>query len=371
MKNKFKYLSGLIIAVMAFSCSPMDEYKDFITNGGEIQYTGRVDSVLVYSGKERVMVTGLFVSDPKITECRIFWNSRLDSVSVPVVRTEKVDTLKQILNLPENLYNFEIYTYDNQGNRSVPVFAMGTSYGSGYEKSLPNRIISGSPIYIEAQGLKVNWYSIDQTLGPVETKIKYTDLADASVVAKIEAKDTEIMIADYKPGTTFTYQTSFLPDTLCLDTFYTVTSAPVMPISKIDKSLWSIAGFSSEEHDGKASSLIDDDFSTFWHSAWRDTHPGFPHYVSIDMGIEHLAAGVELTPRQNVGGSSLKDFSVLVSMDGNNWTKVQSFRMENVENISQTFIFEEKVAARYIQILMESGHSSDPHTHCSEISVFE
>ena len=110
---KQRIYKNLAIASFLFggilACTPMDDYKKFIGDG-EISYTGRVDSVKIYSGEERVMVEGLLISDPKVCGCLIFWNNKMDSLDVPVERTEKVDTLRQIINLPENLYNFELYT---------------------------------------------------------------------------------------------------------------------------------------------------------------------------------------------------------------------------------------------------------------------
>src|SRR5690606_17809370 len=114
-------------------------YKDFLKDG-ETSYTGKIDSLEVLSGRNRVNVKGLFISDPKISECRIYWNSGSDSISVPVTRTQNVDTLDVIIdNLPENIYSFEVRTFDALGNKSVAVSKIGTVYGNRYQTSLYNR----------------------------------------------------------------------------------------------------------------------------------------------------------------------------------------------------------------------------------------
>ena len=66
------------IALGVYACSGMDEYKYLYLKDGIKSYTGKIDSVKVYSGHERVMIEGLFMSDPKVTGCMIYWNSKMD-----------------------------------------------------------------------------------------------------------------------------------------------------------------------------------------------------------------------------------------------------------------------------------------------------
>lgn len=371
----------LIISIIILSCSSMDEYKNFIKNGGEIQYTGRIDSVSVYSGRERVMIRGLFLSDPKITECRIYWNSKDTMVSIPIVRSEGVDTLQCILNIPENIYNFEIYTFDNKGYSSVPVYAIGTSYGTEYEKSLPNRIISGLPFYTQEKGLSLKWNSLDKTLGAIRTDITYTNVDGESRTSRISATENQQMINDYKQGTGFTYQTLFRPDTLCLDTFKCVVSKKIFPISdenKINKAGWSILDFNSQEAGGEgpvngyATALIDDNIDTFWHSQWNGVsydNKKLPYYISINMGQKQSLVGISLVPRQKKW-DAVKDFEVLGSNDGKSWESIGAFSMEQGNVSEQFFPFYAKVSFQYIRLSIKSVFNSDRNAHLSEIYLF-
>src|SRR5215208_5798550 len=106
---RFRWYSLFIsvAAVIFFACGKMDDtYKDFIKNG-EIIYTGRVDSVQAYAGKNRIGLSMLLVSDPKITKVKVFWNNGRDSAVQNVVRTIGVDTVRFLLtNLTEGTYSF-------------------------------------------------------------------------------------------------------------------------------------------------------------------------------------------------------------------------------------------------------------------------
>src|SRR5690606_6290460 len=101
------------------SCKKMDDYKQYIADKPVITYTGKIDSVKVFSGNNRVVVQGLLTADPKIVEARIYWDNRRDSLVLPIQRSADVDTIRaEITNLEDRIYNFDIVTYDNQGNKS-------------------------------------------------------------------------------------------------------------------------------------------------------------------------------------------------------------------------------------------------------------
>ncbi|MGY0036733.1 DUF4998 domain-containing protein [Pedobacter sp. NJ-S-72] len=121
--KQYKITAYYIIPFMMLilsACTKMDEYKTKFAAGGPIVYPGKIDSVKVLSGKNRVMITGLFTSDPQIVKYRVFWNSKRDSIEVPIIRTNGVDTAKLIIpNLPQGVMSFEVRTYDKLGHISL------------------------------------------------------------------------------------------------------------------------------------------------------------------------------------------------------------------------------------------------------------
>ncbi|RYG20515.1 MAG: DUF5013 domain-containing protein, partial [Chitinophagaceae bacterium] len=197
-----------------------DDYKKF-AEGGEISYTGKLDSAKIWSGKNRVMVSGLFMADPKITYARIFWNNKADSVSIPVQKVNVVDTFSFVIeNVTEGVHNFIIHTYDAAGNRSIPVYRTGRSYGARYEVSLFNRPI-GSAITNQAGKTRIEWQGMDRLTGVFATEVEYTDINNKLVKVKTPIDSTGTTLEDFKPSSNIKYRTLFLPDTVSIDTFKT------------------------------------------------------------------------------------------------------------------------------------------------------
>lgn len=229
MKYNMRYnrcIIMLLAILIAFAgCSKMDEYKKYVKSG-EISYTGKIDSLQIFSGNKRVLIKGLFLSDPKIDKCVIYWNSKKDSAVIKVNRTQGVDTLKYLINnLEDNVYNFEILTYDKLGNASIPVYAVGTAYGERYQASLGNRPISKKELYAGDLTTSLVFGSMDRTSGVFATEIQYKDQGGISRKLLIPIDSTSIILSDYAIGSEFEYRTLFLPDTSCIDTFYSAYTA--------------------------------------------------------------------------------------------------------------------------------------------------
>lgn len=205
-----------IIFIGAVSCDDMmNDYQKYI-EGGEIIYSGKIDSVKVYPGRDRVLITGLFISDPKITTCKIYWDSRIDSVSEPVVRTAGVDTLKSFIEVSEGTHSFEIITYDKDGNISVPVYVTGTAYGDKYESGLLSRGVSSSNT---KAGLVLTLSPADDT--NKATFVTYETTSGEQKTVTIPALTETYTIPD-NYGKRISVVSSFIPEN-GIDTFYSAS----------------------------------------------------------------------------------------------------------------------------------------------------
>src|SRR5690606_7763647 len=210
-----------LVLGLSIGCSKMDDWKKYVADG-EISYTGKLDSLRIFSGKNRVQVEGLFISDPKVTECRIFWNDRRDSISVPVERTPDIDTLQVLLeNMAENVYNFEVVTYDALGNPSITVHSIGTVYGDRYQTSLFDRPLSRRDLTTYSGVFLGTLGSVDLSSGIFATEIKYTDQGNREKVLRIPIDEKEFKLDDVNADYPMLSRSLFLPDSTCLDTFYT------------------------------------------------------------------------------------------------------------------------------------------------------
>ena len=79
---------------------------------------------------------------------------------------------------------------------------------------------------------------------------------------------------------------------------------------------WKVVYVDSEEksaEDGSASNALDGQTSSYWHTEWKNSQPGYPHRFVIDLGRPVAIGGFRYTPRQgmNVPGR-IKDYRIYV-----------------------------------------------------------
>ncbi|GAB3417610.1 hypothetical protein GCM10027516_11500 [Niabella aquatica] len=347
------YLSILSFILIA-SCAKIDDYKKFV-EGGEISYTGKIDSVKVYPGDGRVLIQGLFRSDPKVTSCRIYWNGLKDSLEVPVTRTGGTDTVKQFIQLPENLYNFQIYTYDALGNKSVPVYATGRSYGDAYKTSLSNRLVLSAVINAN-NDVTINWRNIDKTLGAFATEITYTDNSNNEQRVTTSVNTTTSLLKDCKTGAPLKYRTLYLPDTLAIDTFYTAYRS--YQNFMFDKTNWKVVDFSSNHggNDNRVENFIDGTAATRWHTLVGRT---YPHFAVVDMqGKKTITGfGLQITTYEKPDGDNRAPdtFQMLVSDDNVTWSNLGTFNFNRFLNAEQLYNLGAPITARYFKFIGVTG----------------
>lgn len=201
------------------SCSKWDEFKQHTANG-ETLYTGKLDSVKVYSGRLRIRITGLLPADPKIEKLKITWNGNKDSVIFPVTKSGVIEAFDKTFPSDEGMKNFRIQTFDGAGNGSVVVQASGMVYGPRFESGLVNRPVGSAELQNNGSAL-IAWDAFDTSAGAKGTFIDYTTSSNttASVFAPVGQATTTL--ANYKQGTAFRFRTLYLPSASVIDSFYT------------------------------------------------------------------------------------------------------------------------------------------------------
>ena len=218
-----KYTSLLLMLAAFFSsCSKMDDYKKF-TNGKEILYSAKADSVKLFPGRNRAKLSWNLIADPKIVKTRVYWNNRTKFIDVPIsFAVSATRTISVIVpDLAEGNYNFELFTFDKDGNSSVVSLVSGSVYGEIYEKALLNRIIK--TMRLEPDGsTSINWLGSESTSAGVE--LSYINKSGTNQKVKIPRDGNTTLLTDYNPVSPLTYRTAFLPDSNTIDTFYTANS---------------------------------------------------------------------------------------------------------------------------------------------------
>src|SRR5690606_30464708 len=146
MKAIFYVLNNALLlwgGFMLFSCTKMDDYKKYIDKA-EIIYIGKPDALQVFAGRERVKLQWLIISDSKVSSAMIYRSNKTKERKIDIKRGTGVDTVQTIIEgLNQGFHSFEVFTMDDEGNRSISVFASGMVYGENYEQSLPNLSVEG------------------------------------------------------------------------------------------------------------------------------------------------------------------------------------------------------------------------------------
>jgi hypothetical protein len=249
MKYTYRYPAMLLcmiaILLMTGACSKMDEYKEKYVSKGEITYTGKVDSIRMFSGKNRVKFKALLSPDPRVTHYRVYWGGRADSITFQV--TQPGGAIEQIIpNVPESEQTFEFITFDGQGNRSISAFKNATSYGSRYLESLLNRRIINSALNSNLQ-TAITLVGMDKATGVFNTEVRYLKTTGDSASCHVPLSTTDTFLVDHKYGSEVNFRTWYRPDTTCIDTFYTAytTYQPVSGAAWIDLTTQMVKNYGS------------------------------------------------------------------------------------------------------------------------------
>ena len=121
--------------------------------------------------------------------------------------------------------------------------------------------------------------------------------------------------------------------------------------SKIESIPLTVINASSQESgEGDASNLVDGDVNTTWHTMYSVTVAQYPHWVDFDAGDVKTIKGFTYLPRQDGGTNGcIKDYSLQLSMDGENWGEAVIKGSFQKGNKLQKVMLEKPVKARFIR----------------------
>jgi hypothetical protein len=216
--EKIKYLiyPFLIVAgLCVISCTKEDDYKKF-TKDGEITYPGKPSNVIAQAGNKRVLLRVVLSSDPAITKIKTYWNSRADSLETPVVRSNG-DTVNVFItqHLNEGVNNFEVFTYNNGGNKSIVSNVSGTMFSDNYLSTVPTTNRAINTLLLSAYDkITINWGTALTSEQRIE--IKYTDVTGAAKTLVVPSQPTTVL-PNYKSGTAITYRSIYAPEATAYD----------------------------------------------------------------------------------------------------------------------------------------------------------
>lgn len=378
MNNHTKRTNYLLLITTLFlsllSCGDMDETYRHFWDHGEKVYPAPADSLKLYSGKNRVAMSWIIKGDPNVKKAKIYWNNNTDSLVVPLQSTGKIDSLYLLINdLAEGTYSFDVFTFNGNGDKSVPRSVVGTVFGDSYGNSLLPRYLQSA--FHDNNTLTITWgSSVGETSIGSEIYYKSSEGKPMRTIADSLAETT--VIADFVPelNPTISYRTIYVPP-MSIDTFYSAmqtVQAKGAPTYYL-KTGWVATASSFDTRPGASyrppQNTIDGNINTMWvNQISPQTY--YPHTLTIDMGsvIEDVA-GISIIVQKRNDTPRLID--VYVSNDGVGWSLMGLFTVENVSNIVQNFDFYEPQNIRYFRIIGKEPSGNTPNIVILEVGAYK
>ena len=213
-----KFLLVTLIVAGIYSCKDMmDFHQDYIKNG-EIVYLSKLDSMVSYSGKNRIQLSGYLKNAYNVNKVIVYWNNRTDSMLFDYSKRKDLDSLNLMIpNLNEKSYIFDLYTLNDLGNSSIKVSIAGTVYGDIFRSNLAPRTSNGFDF--DGKQVKSLWLSSEEL--ERGTQISYTTESSELETVFLSPDSSNIVLPNLKYGTTFSYRSVFVPENTAIDTFLT------------------------------------------------------------------------------------------------------------------------------------------------------
>ncbi|HMR18981.1 MAG TPA: DUF4998 domain-containing protein [Sphingobacterium sp.] len=360
-----KFCVGSVLLALVFAvggCSKMDNtYKQFLEDGMKV-YIGKVDSIYVYPGNKRLQLGWLPPSDPKTTKARVYWNNGLDSVDVPITRTEgRKDTIKVMLNdFAEGTYVFDIYTLDNHGRKSLKTEVVARVYGDNYKSSLLSRPIDSYEMTDDDE-LRIMWGTAPD-LAVYGSQLVYEDSNGDIKTLFIPGDEAVTYMPSFVPQT-IAHRTVYLPTPLAIDTFYTDYSSLRIkgkPI-ELSKAGWTAETSSFDDRSGAnyrpGSNAIDGNPTTIWVNKTTAPTNVYPHTITVDMKtVYDDLEGFAIITRVGDAAARPKTVELSTSEDGENWTLHVIVDLENSGD-KQFIALPQPVSAQFFRVHATASYS--------------
>lgn len=288
---KLNIISALLLLLFYGCTKEATKYRDYL-QGEEKIYPGLPDKINAAPGNFRVRLSWLPSPDPSVSKYRIFWNNGADSTEVAANSHAPQDTVAVMVSgLVEYTYSFTVYSYDEAGNRSIPIEVNNIKvYGDSYRQSLTNRFLNTVKPYELVPGGIVLYFETPDAIN-TGTRIRFTATDGAVRTANIGPEESSIRLDGYKAGTKIYYQSGYVPVRAAVDTFYTAGPDSLANIiSPLDKSLFaelrlpndvgtygSNTGLSNLWNGNTAPT----GYPAIFHS---DASTALPHHFTFDLG---------------------------------------------------------------------------------------
>lgn len=288
LSNIFPFVVMLIMAM--WGCSDMDSIHEQYLQGEKI-YAGKLDSLEVYSGYKRVKIEGLTRYLGNSTECVVEWEDQSQIFSIDTVKKETFEVMVE--DLEERSYEFQVYTLDEIGNKSVLQTCKGRVVGDNFKGSQQVRRITGFNFMDDV--MYVNWADKSESEFVIFTQINYANTEGGMTRDTVYPDDSAIELVNWKPLGKMEVVSAVISGPMGVDTIYldmVEKILPPPPFSELDKSLFSLVRMPSDNRGDAYGAdpvqyLFDGDGNWTGSDAfgYHSGENAIPHHLTIDLGV--------------------------------------------------------------------------------------
>ncbi|MFW6326704.1 MAG: DUF4998 domain-containing protein [Bacteroidota bacterium] len=341
MKNSILIIILIAFVLWFFSgCSDMNDKHDLYLAEGEQIYIGKVDSLKVFPGDNRVKLR-FWASDPRCSSVGFYWTPYSDSLIVDINKNSPIDSFEVFIGgensaktISEGSYNMKVVTFDEAGNFSIPFEKTIDVYGEQYRSTLGNKVLS-SLEYQDSTGTLSLFFADPLREDDIGIAISYTNREGEAknLVLPNSEITSPVNISNVDVSEGVSYQTLYLPEPNAIDTF-TTNSSDIEISQVINVALNKPVKVSDILNDNfigpnAVDGIIDDNASR-----WVSSSSG-EHWIEIDLEQEY----------------SIHKFKTWVGAKGFN-------------NPVANFIFQAEIDGEWHNIL-EVSNNSDPQFEAS------
>jgi len=215
------------------------------------------------------------------------------------------------------------------------------SYVAKYnqEKGTFYSLIQSSDYELEA----IKTIEAGETITTFKLKVKGSSMGGGQFLLPIRLKDSSRFKVDDS-------------DVYCVR-FDIISGTP------LDRTGWTIAGFSTEETSDPAQNVLDNNYETFWHTQWQGSVVDVPHYLVIDMQISRSLSQIGVVQRQ--GNNQTRAGEFWISDDNATWTQIGRYTLERKDQ--EQIFFTQQLAGRYLKIVITESNNSNGASTIAEI----
>ncbi len=405
----------LLSFFVTISCQDMNEnFKEYLDKG-EIIYSNKVDSIIGYSGKNRIKIEGYITNAFNVKEIVVTWkqnNGEQKELVVPYVKDKDTDKLDIIVpDLKEGTYEFTVVSRDASKNKSVAEKVFATAYGENYKNKLSPRSIDAVTFGKGPEILDIE-FSIGNEYQR-NTEVKYTTIDGKEKIVELPVTEKILNLTDLNPHKPIQYRTLYVPTLsrkvkvgvdkngkdimkdveTTIDLFETEwvnVEIPKIPRKVVREELLVLNAEglftdAQEKSEGPIKDLIDGNVGTYFHMSWSAPTP-MPHYIVIDLGKDIEGFKFSYETRHNNNNDDPKKMTLFGSttFDGNfdpaNATEIvtisdglpnsKEVQGANFANYTSTnYTLDSKI--RYLWFRIDEVHSGSRWVALAELSITE